>query len=65
MQKSDLVLEPCIVCGSVDFNQTVLENSLADASDFTDNDEEQSLYRYEIVTCPRCGHSSIQTDNPC
>ena len=64
-QKSKLVLEPCILCGSSDFEQTVLGASLADASDFTNKDEKQSLFRYELVTCLSCNHSSIQTDNPC
>jgi hypothetical protein len=64
-QKINLPLEPCIVCGSSDFDQTVLGTSLADASDFTNKDETQSLFLYELVTCLTCNHSSIQTDNPC
>ena len=64
-QKINLALEPCIVCGSSDFDQTVLGTSLADASDFTNKDEKQSLFLYELVTCLTCNHSSIQTDNPC
>ncbi len=64
-QKSKLVLKPCIVCGSLDFDQTSLGNLLADASDFTNKDEKQSLFLYELTTCLTCNHSSIQTDNPC
>ena len=64
-QKIKLGLEPCIVCGSSDFDQAVLGASLSDASDFTNKDEKKSQFRYEIVTCLTCNHSSIQTDNPC
>jgi len=64
-QKFNLALEPCIVCGSSDIDQTVLGTALADASDFTNKDEMQSKFRYELATCLICNHSSIQTDNPC
>ena len=64
-QKFNLALEPCILCGSSDFEQTVLGTSLADASDFASKGEEQSLFRYELVMCTACNHSSVQTDNPC
>jgi len=64
-QKFTLALELCIVCGSSDFDQTVLGTALADASDFTNRDEMQSKFRYALATCLICNHSSIQTDNPC
>ena len=64
-QKFNLALEPCIVCDSSDFDQAVLGASLPDASDFTNKDEKKSQFRYELVTCLSCNHSSIQTDNPC
>ena len=64
-QKSKLVLKPCIVCDSSDFDQTSFGHLLADASDFTNKDEKQNLFLYKLVTCLTCNHSSIQTDNPC
>ena len=45
--------------------QISLHQNLLDASDFHDLEHKPNSYSYFLATCRKCGHSAIQTDNPC
>ncbi len=64
-QNSELVLTSCFVCQSVEFDQISLNQNLLDASDFCEVGTENIGFTYVLTTCKKCGHSAIQTDNPC
>ena len=64
-QNSELDLTHCFVCQSNEFEQISLSQNLLDASDFHDSEQKPSGYSYFLATCKKCGHSAIQTDNPC
>ena len=42
-----------------------LNQNLLDASDFCEVGTESLGFSYVLTTCKKCGHSAIQTDNPC
>ena len=42
-----------------------LNQNLLDASDFCDAGVKNIGFTYVLTTCKNCGHSAIQTDNPC
>ena len=42
-----------------------LNQNLLDASDFCEVDTKSLGFSYVLTTCKKCGHSAIQTDNPC
>lgn len=64
-QKFELAMRPCFVCNSVESDAALLDEFLADASDFRNAKEISTKFYYEIATCRSCGHNSIRTDNPC
>ena len=64
-QNSELDLFHCFVCQENDFVQISLHQNLLDASDFHDLEHKPNSYSYFLATCRKCGHSAIQTDNPC
>ena len=64
-QNSELDLAHCFVCQSNEFEQISLSQNLLDASDFHDSEQKPSGYSYFLATCKKCGHTAIQTDNPC
>ena len=64
-QNSELDLLQCFVCQSDEFEQITLNQNLLDASDFREANAESIGFTYGITTCQNCGHSAIQTDNPC
>ncbi len=55
----------CFVCQSNEYVQITLNQDLLDASDFHYSELKPSGYSYFLTTCNNCGHSAIQTDNPC
>ncbi len=55
----------CFVCQSDEFKQINLNQNLLDASDFCDVGVKNIGFTYVLTTCKKCGHSAIQTDNPC
>ena len=55
----------CFVCQSNEFERIDLNQNLLDASDFHDSQHKPSGYSYFLATCKKCGHSVVQTDNPC
>lgn len=63
--QGELAIQCCIVCSEVDFDKIILGKSLADASDFRYSSERCTRFCYELTSCKKCGHVSIQTDNPC
>ena len=63
-QNSELDLFACFVCQSNEFEQITLNQNLLEASDF--RVESKNIgFTYVLTTCQKCGHSAIQTDNPC
>ena len=42
-----------------------LNQNLLDASDFCEVGTKSLGFSYVLTTCKKCGHSAIQTDNPC
>jgi len=64
-QNSELVLTHCFVCQSDEFEQISLNQNLLDASDFCEFGAKNIGFPYVLTTCQKCGHSAIQTDNPC
>lgn len=55
----------CLICNYADFDQISLGSKLLDASDFHDLNLLSRGFDYVLATCKNCGHSAIQTDNPC
>ena len=64
-QNSELNLLQCFVCQSNEFEQITLKQNLLDASDFCEIGSKNIGFTYVLTTCTKCGHSAIQTDNPC
>ena len=64
-QNSELNLLQCFVCQSNEFEQITLKQNLLDASDFCEVGSKNIGFTYVLTTCTKCGHSAIQTDNPC
>jgi hypothetical protein len=64
-QDSELNLSHCFVCQSNEYVQISLHTNLLDASDFCELNEKSVRFWYNLATCQSCGHSAIQTDNPC
>ncbi len=64
-QNSELDLMRCFVCLSNEFDQISLNQNLLDASDFREVGTKNIGFTYVLTTCKKCGHSAIQTDNPC
>ena len=64
-QNSELDLLQCFVCRSNNFEQITLYQNLLDASDFREVGEENIGFTYVLTTCRNCGHSAIQSENPC
>ena len=64
-QNSELDLSRCFVCRSNQFEQISLNQNLLDASDFCEVGARSLGFSYVLTTCKKCGHSAIQTDNPC
>ena len=64
-QNSELDLLQCFVCQSDEFVQITLNLNLLDASDFREVGSTNIGFTYSLTTCQKCGHSAIQTDNPC
>ena len=64
-QNSELDLLRCFVCQSDEFEQISLNQNLLDASDFCEVGEMNIGFTYVLATCKKCGHSVVQTDNPC
>jgi len=64
-QDSELNLSHCFVCQSNEYVQISLHKNLLDASDFHEFNEKHVRFWYNLATCQACGHSAIQTDNPC
>ena len=55
----------CFVCQSNEFEQISLNRNLLDASDFREVGSKNIGFTYILATCKKCGHSVVQTDNPC
>ena len=55
----------CFVCQSDEFEQISLNQNLLDASDFCEVGEMNIGFAYVLTTCKQCGHSAVQTNNPC
>ena len=64
-QNSEFDLTHCFVCQANEYVKISLHQNLLDASDFHDAEHKPSGYSYFLATCKKCGHSAIQTDNPC
>ena len=64
-QNTEFDLIHCFVCQSNEHVQITLHQNLLDASDFHYLELKPSGYSYFLTTCNKCGHSAIQTDNPC
>ena len=64
-QNSELDLLQCFACQSNEFEQITLKQNLLDASDFRKVGYKNIGFKYVLATCKKCGHSAIQTDNPC
>lgn len=64
-QNSELNLLQCFVCQSNEFEQITLKQNLLDASDFCEVGSKNIGFTYVLTICTKCGHSAIQTDNPC
>ena len=64
-QNSELHLLQCFACQSNEFEQITLNQNLLDASDFHVVGSKNISFTYVLTTCQKCGHSAIQTDNPC
>ena len=64
-RNSELDQMRCFVCQSDEFEQISLNQNLLDASDFCELDAKNFGFTYVLTTCKECGHSAIQTDNPC
>ena len=64
-QNAELDQTCCFVCWSNEFEQMSLNQNLLDASDFCEVDTKSLGFSYVLTTCKKCGHSAIQTDNPC
>ena len=64
-QISEFELLQCFACQSSEFEQISLNQNLLDASDFCEVSEKKIAFTYVLTTCQKCGHSAIQTDNPC
>ena len=64
-QNSELDRMRCFVCKSNEFEQISLNLNLLDASDFCEDGARNIGFPYVLTTCKKCGHSAIQTDNPC
>ena len=62
---SDVIIVPCFICKSKDFDQVILNQNLLDASDFHEFDQKLSGYKYFLTACRSCGHSAVQTNNQC
>ena len=65
MHNSELDQMRCFVCQSNELNQISLDQNLLDASDFRGVDAKSVGFSYVLTTCKQCGHSAVQTDNPC
>ena len=64
-RNSELDQMRCFVCQSDEFEQISLNQNLLDASDFCEVGATIIGFSYVLTTCKKCGHSAIQTDNPC
>ena len=64
-QNAELDRIQCFVCQSVEFDQISLNQNLLDASDFGEVGTKNIGFLYVLTTCKNCGHSAIQTNNPC
>ena len=64
-QNSEFELLQCFVCQSGEWEQFTLDQNLLDASDFSEATVKNIGFTYVLTTCQKCGHSAIQTDNPC
>ena len=64
-QNSELNFTHCFVCQANEAMEISLQQNLLDASDFHDSEHKTSGYSYFLAQCKKCGHSAIQTDNPC
>jgi hypothetical protein len=64
-QNSEFDFMHCFVCQANEASRINLHQNLLDASDFKDSERKPSGYSYSLATCKKCGHSAIQTDNPC
>ncbi len=64
-RNSELDQTGCFVCQSDEFDQISLNQNLLDASDFCKVGAKNIGFIYVLTTCKKCGHSEIQTDNPC
>ena len=64
-QNSELELSHCFVCHANEYVQISLHQDLLDASDFHVSGQKPDGYSYFLATCKKCGHTVIQTDNPC
>ena len=64
-RNSELDQKRCFVCQSDEFEQISLNQNLLDASDFCEVGAKNFGFTYVLTTCKKCGHSAIQTDNPC
>ena len=65
MQNAELDQTCCFACRSNEFEQIILNQNLLDASDFCEVGAKSRGFSYALTTCKKCGHSAIQTDNPC
>ena len=64
-RNSELDQLQCFVCQSDRFQQISLNQNLQDASDFCEAGATIIGFSYVLTTCKKCGHSAIQTNNPC
>lgn len=64
-QTAELDQTRCFVCRSNEFEQIILNQNLLDASDFCEVGVKSLGFSYALTTCKKCGHSAIQTNNPC
>ena len=64
-QHAELDQMRCFVCQSNEFEQISLNQNLLDASDFCEVGSKNVGFTYVLATCKKCGHSAVQTNNPC
>jgi hypothetical protein len=54
----------CWVCGSTDYDATVLGKRLYDASDFVPPGTQRAAHDFHLRECRACGHTWTATDHP-
>ena len=64
-QSSESERMRCFICESSEFDRISLNENLLDASAFHNTRHELRCYSYFLATCRKCGHSAINTNNPC